>query len=203
MLDAKQAVGPLLTRWEQILHLSDRHDFWPVDRQRAAFVDQHRGTQRQHVLDPVGCRPIRKADDEPVVGGERDDRCLVGATRTATLMADDRCVCPWLAGEGTLQPVRERPIESAQGVQQSRRLRQHRHENQSRERDDPAQDHTQHESVRRTIRPHTVTPPTRTVRVVVSSNTGSALHSSVSGLSDMGGYVAQPDPHRRRIPRIV
>ena len=35
MLDAKQAVGPLLTRWEQILHLSDRHDFWPVDRQRA------------------------------------------------------------------------------------------------------------------------------------------------------------------------
>ena len=41
MLDAKQAVGPLLARWEQILHLSDRHDFWPVDRQRAAFVDQH------------------------------------------------------------------------------------------------------------------------------------------------------------------
>ena len=53
MLDAKQAVGSLLTGWEEILHLSDRHDFGPVDRQRAAFVDQHRGTQRQHVLDPV------------------------------------------------------------------------------------------------------------------------------------------------------
>ena len=145
MLDAKQAVGPLLTGWEEILHLSDRHDFWPVDRQRAAFVDQHRGTQRQHVLDPVRCRPIRKADDEPVVGGERDDRCLVGATRTAALMLDHRCVCPWLAGEGTLQPVRERPVEPADGVQQLRRLRPHRHEDQSREREDPADDHTQHD----------------------------------------------------------
>ena len=173
MLDRNRRWSGCWLGEHRLLHLSDRHDFWPVDRQRAAFVDQHRGTQRQHVLDPVGCRPIWKADDEPVVGGERDDRCLVGATQTATLMADDGCVCPWLAGEGTLQPVRERPIEPGSRRPAVAATSSASPREPVPRRNDPAEGHTQHE--KRSPNhpsPHRHTP-TRTVRVVVSSNAGS------------------------------
>ena len=88
VIDAEQAVRPLLARREQFLDKRSGDDLRSVDRVGSAFGHQHRGTVRQHVPDPIGARPVGQAHQEPVVGGERDDWCLVRAARDAAAMPD-------------------------------------------------------------------------------------------------------------------
>jgi hypothetical protein len=105
--------GALLARGEGVGDGLESDDPGTVHHVRPALVRDRRVTGREHVLHPVGQRPVDERDHEAVVRLDYADGGAVGRAGPAAPVAHDRGVGTGGSGRGQLPGVEQRAVEDA------------------------------------------------------------------------------------------